>query len=436
MEQDQTPNNPPETTQAQITPNPYKIPKYFKLSKFLKRFYFFPFFNSKVALTTQMVNPYFLKHGIRYKGDIWHHLLFIEHRLLEGGFTRAYRGLIPYLLASYERELGSLLLIELQRRGVMPVDHFNLKKAPKRDGGNGNGQNQGQNQAEDKQKEADLKEADRLREKALQAPTTPLSLLRYFACDFGVRALGNLIFWPLHVLSVGQITDLGPEPEFETSIQRAVSIWEKEGFRGFYRGLKYKLVATLITSVAKTTQWVFKKEWFGMKSFRTGLNQLMMSMVVLPLVGFARMRIISDDKIDWFSMETGVGLILHCDLQITLLTGYLALKTASRFFNGFIDYQQHENGGFRLRVNFRGGLRNENNAQNQQNPGNDVQNPENGQNAGNGENNAPNDQNAENANAGNPQEPEDAAQVDQQEQNQQQEAEAGQEPQNDQQGQN
>ena len=343
----------------QITADPYKEPNWLLLSQFMIRAGFFPLISSNVALTTQAVNPYLLKHGLRYQGNLDEHFRFLGDKIRNGGFRTTFRGIIPFLLGSYEIELVNLALIQLQKIGVMPLDPKNLKKPRERILRNGNEQNQ----VVEKEEEANLEEADRLREQALQTPTTPLSLLKYFFCDFGTRVAGNLIFSPLDVVSVGQICDLGPEPEFETFIQRAVSIWEKEGFRGFYRGIKYKILESLICSATRTARWGLKAEWFGLNSFRTSFNLLILKMATLPLVGFARMRMISDADIDWFSTERGAASILNPNLQINMLVGYLGLLGVGWLLRGYVDFQHYDDGGFDFRINLRGRIRNRNGRQ-------------------------------------------------------------------------
>ena len=325
---------PPEecSNTPQLTPNPYKDPKTFGKAKLVMRPALYPLFASSVVLGTQYVNPYFLNSNSTYETEFKAHFRFIFDRVAEKGISGLYRGFIPNMVASFDFEVVKSLLTYLQMKGYMPVNPQNLKTRRRRRRRRVGPDPPG---IEQEQAEIDHKEADRLRTELKNTPITLKSTLKYFICDFGARTLSSVIFWPLRLLSVGQVADLHPDPEFETFAQRAVSIFQNQGFGGFFRGLKFKLLANLLNSIAYTAEWSFRANWFGITTLRRGFNSLLLQFVTVPLAGFSRMRMISDCEIDWFSTETGAGMVLrntmHIPIYIVCIGVYKVLIEAAKF---------------------------------------------------------------------------------------------------------
>ena len=322
----QPPAQPQEAKAAtQLTPEPYKNVNLFYLKKFLYTQATFPFFASTVAITSQAVNPYFAQNNLRYGGSIFQHFKFLIDRIRDNGLFSIYRGFIPYFLVSYEYQLTNYLFVYLQKKGIMPVNVEKLKRAPRRRTRRVKRKEEKMTEQEKKQAEVDLEEAEKLREEVKNTKVTLKSTIKYFLCDFGSRTLFSIIFSPLTVLVIKQINDLNPEPKIDTFVQRATSILEKEGLRGFFRGLKYTLLNNIILSIAYTAQWAKRADWFGFGRFRSGINLILLKAITIPLLGLSRMRMITDQELGLFSKDTGLLKILSYNLQIPLIIASMVL---------------------------------------------------------------------------------------------------------------
>ena len=352
-------------TPEQTTPE-FRKPEGFSYESLISRMLIYPGVSSNIALTTQSVNSKLIKQGVKYDGwmldlQLRGYFRYIVHRYREGGPLSVFRGLLPYLIASYEQDLVKWAQIQLQKRWLMPIDPRKLKKSqeipndstPQNQTATAVGESQKpdnlkneQSQAKKTQGQHDPKQADQSekseRKNEQDRAITLPRLFRFFFYDFGTRALGNLIFWPFRVLKVSHLADLGPEHEFEEYTRLVISILEKEGWKGFYRGIKFRLLATLITSIARTAEWGSKAEWFCLKNFTTTFNLLVLRLLTSPLIGFARMRVISDQKVSLLDLEARAKEIIANDIQVLIMASFV-LHQKSESIPWLVDYGNRKN---------------------------------------------------------------------------------------------